>query len=359
MFRRHIRQFVQQDLHRFIQRVAPQLAPGAVNLALVTDTHDLTQWRKSLYGPSGYWHVIEQHWLVSQLPITFRLHLGDMVDGSEPGFMTQWRLRNMVLDFATGAVPFIITKGNHDDNDKFAEKNRRFIGSFPPQVFDRIVFDHERNQEGISVSKHGLIVADTDFVRVIGLNTSDVPAQWLHGRKNYDVKKTLAVTAEQLQELAEALATGEGRDILIVSHAPAMNRRGKPALKYNGQALHNLLRAFTQRLKGTVMLGDHPDFGGEVPFDFSATSGDLIGVLAGHYHVEADYLVNGIHYSLQNVSALMGRRHALTTKYNRAWNRRLNSETEYAGYVVSIDPPSRSLKIFGYGAASPERQFIY
>ncbi|KRM72030.1 hypothetical protein FC34_GL001013 [Lacticaseibacillus brantae DSM 23927] len=350
---------MQQDLHRFIQQVGPQLAPGAVNLALVTDTHDLTHWRQSLYGPSGYWHVLEQHWLVEQLPITYRVHLGDLVDGSEPGFLTQWRLKNIVADFAASAEPFIITRGNHDDNDKFAEKNRRFVGSFPVQVFDRLVFSPERAQDGISVSEHGLVVADTDFVRVIAVNTSDVPARWINGRKNYDVKKTLAVTAGQLRELAQALATAESRDILIVSHAPAMNRRGKPALKYNGQALHNLLRAFTHRLKGTVMLGDNPDFGGEVPFDFSATAGDLIAVLAGHYHVEADYLVNGIHYSLQNVSALMGRRHALTTKYNRTWNRQLNTPTEYAGYVVSVDPPSRSLQIFGYGAASPERRFIY
>ena len=355
-----IRRFVRRDLAQFINRITPQLVPGAVNLAVVTDTHDLTHWRKSLYGPTGFWHVQEQHWLAAQLPVSYRVHLGDMVDGSEPAFLTMWRLKNMIRDYVVGDVPFIVTKGNHDDNDKFAEKNRHFAGSFHPWVFNETVFVKVMQQaDGPSVSAHGLMIADTEKIRIITLNTSDVPVRWIQGRKNYDVKKTLAVTAGQLQELAQALASADGRDILIMSHAPAMTRKGKPALKFNGQALHNLLRAFNEKLAGTLMLGNHPDFGGQVKFDFSHSQGTIIAALAGHFHYEADYRVNGIHYSLLNVSALMGRHHALTSRYNRNWDRRLNQVTEYAGYVVSIDPNRRRLQLFGYGAASKFRQFAY
>ncbi|WP_056992812.1 metallophosphoesterase family protein [Lacticaseibacillus saniviri] len=355
-----IRHFVKRDLANFVDRVQPELAPEALNLALITDTHDRTQLSRTYYGPNGFWHVQEQHWLAGELPIDWRVHLGDMVDGSEPSFLTEWRLKNMVSDYAADITPFVIAKGNHDDNDKFAEKNRRFAGSFHPAVFNDAVFARMANQVGgPTVTRHGLSWFDTPQIRVVTLNTSDVPVRWINGRKNYDVKKTLAVTLGQIQELIQVLADAGDRDVLVLSHAPMINKSGKPALKYNGRAVHELLRAVNLHAKGTVNLGNHPDFGGQADFDFTSTSGNIIAVLSGHYHYEADYAVNGIHYSVQNVSALMGRHHALTTRFNRNFDRHINQTNEYAGYVVSVDPNQRTLTIFGYGAATPERRFAY
>lgn len=194
---------------------------------------------------------------------------------------------------------------------------------------------------------------------MIVLNTSDVPVCWVGGRRNYDLKKTLAVTADQLQELIDILQEAGARDVLIMAHAPAMVRSGKPGLKYNGRPLHEVLRAFNGKLAGRVECGSHPDFGGTAQFNFSRTGGKIIAYLAGHWHTEEDYRVNGIHYSLLNCSALMGRLHGLTTNYNRKWNRLINTPSEYAGYIVSVDAKSRRLREFGYGAASPLRQFRY
>ena len=65
-------------------------------------------------------------------PITTgtRVHLGDLVDGSEAPWLTRLRLRNIMADYQSGPVPFLVTKGNHDDNDKFAEKRAGHYGSF-------------------------------------------------------------------------------------------------------------------------------------------------------------------------------------------------------------------------------------
>ncbi|MFD1441057.1 metallophosphoesterase family protein [Lacticaseibacillus hegangensis] len=355
-----IRRFAKADLTKFAEWVRPQLPASALNLAVITDTHDRTAFSRTYYGPNGYWHVQEQHWLAGELPVSWRIHLGDLVDGSEPAFMTMWRLRNIAADFKADDLPFVIAKGNHDDNDKYAEKNRQFAGSFHPWVFNDTVFRPMTQQVGgPSVTRHGLSFFDSGTVRVIVLNTSDVPVRWIGGRRNYDLKKTLAVTAEQLQELCDALAGAGTRDVLIMAHAPAMVRSGKPGLKFNGRPLHEVLRAFNEKYAGRVECGTHPDFGGSARFDFSQTSGTIIGYLAGHWHTEEDYRVNGIHYSLLNCSALMGRLHGLTTNYNRKWNRLINTPSEYAGYVVSIDPNRRMLREFGYGAASPLRQFKY
>ncbi|WP_461215031.1 metallophosphoesterase family protein [Lacticaseibacillus sp. GG6-2] len=355
-----IRRFAKRDLEAFAQAVRPQITGAALNLAIITDTHDRTQLSRSFYGPNGYWHVQEQHWLCGELPIDWRVHLGDIVDGSEPSVLTMWRLRNIVNDYQASELPFVIARGNHDDNDKYAERNRRFAGSFHPWVYHDLVWEKMAQQVGgPSVTRHGLSVFDHGNIRTITLNTSDVPVRWIGGRKNYDIKKTLAVTADQLQELADALADAGGRDVLIMAHAPAMTRPNKPGLRFNGRQLHELLRAFNEHLSGTLDCGTHVDFGGQVAFDFSHNSGKIIAYVAGHWHVEEDFSVNGLHYALLNNSALMGWTHGLTTRYNRRWRRRLNQPSEYAGYVLSIDTTARRLRLFGYGAATPKRVFAY
>lgn len=356
-----IRKFAKRDLGAFAEWVEPQISGATLNLAVITDTHDRAAFSRTFYGPNGYWHVQEQHWLASELPIDWRVHLGDLVDGSEPAVLTMWRLRNIMHDYTVDTLPFIIAKGNHDDNDKFAEKNRRFAGSFHPWVFRETVFQKVASQPNApTVTPHGLMVFDHQNFRVITLNTSDVPVQWLGGRKNYDLKKTLAVTRAQCQELIEALTGAGSRNVLIMSHAPAMTRVNKPGLRFNGMQVHELLRAFNGHLRGQLTFGADADFGGEpLNFDFTANSGQIIACLAGHWHTEEQFRVNGILYCLANASALMGRYHGLTTNYNRRWDRRIGTPSEYAGYVVSVDDENRTLTLFGYGAASAKRQFKY
>ncbi|WLV77256.1 metallophosphoesterase [Lacticaseibacillus parahuelsenbergensis] len=352
-----IRPFVKKDLGRFINAVAPLLPASAVNFALITDTHDKAKFATTYYGPTGYWHVREQGWLSTQLPLALRVHLGDLVDGSESPWLTKLRLRNIMADYRRGQVPFLVTKGNHDDNDKFAEKQPGHRGSFLPEVAQQLIFAADAIQRHVAVSREGLLVQDFPGLRIIVLNTADVP---LHdGRKIYDVKKTLAVSFAQLRDFALALKDAQSRDVLIMSHAPAMKQNGQPALKFNGRAVHELLRAFNLHASGLLNTGKTPEFGGQLRFDFTQTTGKIIAYLAGHYHLEADYQVNGIHYSLQNTSALMGRHHGLTTKFNRRYDRRFGTPSEYAGYVVSVDVQRRLLSLYGYGAASRVRRFVY
>lgn len=135
-----IRRFAKADLTRFADWVRPQLPSTALNLAVITDTHDRTAYSRTYYGPNGYWHVQEQHWLAGELPVSWRLHLGDLVDGSEPAFMTMWRLRNIAADYKADDLPFVIAKGNHDDNDKYAEKKPPLCGQFPPVGLQRYRF---------------------------------------------------------------------------------------------------------------------------------------------------------------------------------------------------------------------------
>ena len=51
----------------------------------------------------------------------------------------------------------------------------------------------------------------------------------------------------------------------------------------------------------------------------------------------------------------MGPNHALTTQYNKRWNRQMDHANEAAGYIVNVDVQRHLLQVFGYGAASKRR----
>nr|WP_243681558.1 hypothetical protein [Lacticaseibacillus manihotivorans] len=45
-----IRRFAKRDLEQFAQTVGPQITGAALNLAVITDTHDRTQLSRTFYG---------------------------------------------------------------------------------------------------------------------------------------------------------------------------------------------------------------------------------------------------------------------------------------------------------------------
>ena len=142
-------------------------------------------------------------------------------------------------------------------------------------------------------------------------------------------------------------------------HGNSINRKGGNALKYNGRSLHELLVAFNQREKGYLHSRNvPPEFELNNDFDFTGIkNARILAYFCGHRHVEDQYRINGIQYVLFNCSALMGPNHALTTAFNKQLDRRIDHESEFAGYVVNVDLKLHLLQVFGYGAASFRRIF--
>jgi hypothetical protein len=60
-----------------------------------------------------------------------------------------------MADYQSGPVPFLVTKGNHDDNDKFAEKRAGHRGSFLPEVNQTMIFRPNAEQIGWLFRKKG------------------------------------------------------------------------------------------------------------------------------------------------------------------------------------------------------------
>lgn len=219
-------------------------------------------------------------------------------------------------------------------------------------------------QKGIHyVSRqHGVAYFDIDDVRVVSVNTSDLPYILDNkGHKRYDTKITLAVREDQIEEIIEILTKSSNKKIIFMSHANPINRKGSNALKYNGRSLHELLVAFNQREKGRMHAsdGEPAEFRLSNYFDFTKVkNARIVAYFCGHRHREDQYRINGIQYILFNCSALMGPNHSLTTKYNKNLNRKIDHNNEFAGYIVNVDLKRHRIQSFGYGAASRRRVYF-
>lgn len=359
------RYLVEDYLDDYVSEVKKHIRDGknSVNLGVITDTHFKDNDSVDFYGWNGLQHVQEFSYLEKFGLLDLKAHLGDWIDGSDAGLISESELIKLKDSFKSDKVPYLNIKGNHDENDKFDE-HHDLKASFPENEFENIMWPDMYRQKGIHyVSRqHGVAYFDIDDVRVVSVNTSDVPYILDNkGHKRYDTKITLAVREDQIEEIIEILTKSSNKKIVFMSHANPINRKGSNALKYNGRSLHELLVAFNQREKGRMHAseGEPAEFRLSNYFDFTKVkNARIIAYFCGHRHREDQYRINGIQYILFNCSALMGPNHALTTKYNKNLNRKIDHNNEFAGYIVNIDLKCHRIQSFGYGAASRRRVYF-
>lgn len=359
------RYLVEDYLDDYVSEVKKHIRDGknSVNLGVITDTHFKDKDSVDFYGWNGLQHVQEFSYLEKFGLLDLKAHLGDWIDGSDAGLIGESELIKLKNSFKSDKVPYLNIKGNHDENDKFDE-HHDIKASFPENEFENIMWPDMYRQKGIHyVSRqHGVAYFDIDDVRVVSVNTSDVPYILDNkGHKRYDNKITLAVREDQIEEIIEILTKSSNKKIVFMSHADPINRKGSNALKYNGRSLHELLVAFNQREKGRMHAseGEPAEFRLSNYFDFTKVkNARIIAYFCGHRHREDQYRINGIQYILFNCSALMGPNHSLTTKYNKNLNRKIDHNNEFAGYIVNIDLKRHRIQSFGYGAASRRRVYF-
>ena len=359
------RYLVEDYLDNYVSEVKKHIREGknSVNIGVITDTHFKDKDSVDFYGWNGLQHVQEFAYLEKFGLLDLKAHLGDWIDGSDAGLIGESELIKLKDSFKSDKVPYLNIKGNHDENDKFDE-HHDLKASFPENEFENIMWPDMYRQKGIHyVSRqHGVAYFDIDDVRVVSVNTSDLPYILDNkGHKRYDTKITLAVREDQIEEIIEILTKSSNKKIIFMSHANPINRKGSNALKYNGRSLHELLVAFNQREKGRMHAsdGEPAEFRLSNYFDFTKVkNARIVAYFCGHRHREDQYRINGIQYILFNCSALMGQNHSLTTKYNKNLNRKIDHNNEFAGYIVNVDLKRHRIQSFGYGAASRRRVYF-
>ena len=301
------RYLVEDYLDDFTNEVKKHIREGrnSVNIGVITDTHFKDKDSIDFYGWNGLQHVQEFSYLEKSGLLNMKAHLGDWIDGSDAGLLGESELIKLNNSFKSATLPYLNIKGNHDENDKFDEQHD-LKASFPENEFENIMWPDMYRQKNIHYisRQHGVAYFDFDDIRVISVNTSDLPYVLNNkGQKKYDAKITLAVREDQIEEIIEILTRSSNKKIIFMSHANPINRKGSNALKYNGRSLHELLVAFNQREKGRMHAsdGEPAEFRLSNDFDFThVKNARIIAYFCGHRHREDQYRINGIQYILFN-----------------------------------------------------------
>jgi hypothetical protein len=224
------RRYVVEDyLARFVSDVKKEIREGddSVNIGVITDTHFKNVDSLDFYGWNGLMHVKEFSYLDQLDILDLKCHLGDWIDGSDAGLISESELMKLRDSFKSSKVPYLMIKGNHDENDKFDE-HHDLKASFPEREFEKIMWPemYRQRELGYISRQHGVAWFDQGHVRVISLNTSDIPYILDEkGQKKYDVKLTLGVREDQVQELIEILQQSSGKQVILLSHANPINRK--------------------------------------------------------------------------------------------------------------------------------------
>ena len=190
-------------LDDFTSEVKKHIRKGknSVNIGVITDTHFKDKDSVDFYGWNGLQHVQEFSYLDQSGLLNMKAHLGDWIDGSDAGLLGEGELIKLNNSFKSDTLPYLNIKGNHDENDKFDE-HHDLKASFPENEFENIMWPDMYRQKNIHyVSRqHGVAYFDFNDIRVISVNTSDLPYILNNkGQKKYDAKITLAVREDQIE----------------------------------------------------------------------------------------------------------------------------------------------------------------
>lgn len=335
--------------------VLPNVNDDTVTISVLTDTHAKAVVSASYYGINGMRHIIEANQVSNDVGVDLNVHLGDLMDGSDKPEISRGLLKFAVENYQASKPPFFIVEGNHDENDKYDEHRFFKSASFHRDDYDSLVTKYDFEQSEIlrlnPVSRVGWF--DKGDVRIIFIDTSDIPYILSNGSKKYDFKKVRGVREQQLEDLTTVLQRTVDKHVVVMGHANIVSPSGRSALNFNGDLVQQLLVAFNNKETGQLKNELTGDFGVNIRYDFSATGiSKVTTYICGHMHYEKNYKVSEINHIILNCSALMGKKHGLTTDYNKKWDRRYNEISELSGYFINIDPNKLRLQIFGYGAAT-------
>lgn len=265
-----------------------------------------------------------------------------------------------IINNKDGADRFMIL-GNHDVGDSVIlfnssgkaklseviseEEVKKFY-----QTSDK-VFGETRNGDSLYFYKD----YPNKKIRLIGLVTEDTGEQLDgNGYLKYTRLLTHALRQEQLEWVANTALQNIPADthVMIFGHAPMHNNTvGDERDKfYNFDILAGIISAFKT---GSKYVGGSSitDFNANVTADFTAQGArEFVGYFCGHYHMEwlGEFL--GVKQAILLNS--------VCSKDQGSVDRILNSDTEDAQTIVSVDTVNKKVDLIGFGAAS-DRSYNY
>ncbi|WP_125982534.1 metallophosphoesterase family protein [Loigolactobacillus iwatensis] len=358
------RVFMAQFMAKFVSQITQVATKNSLTMGVITDTHDRAGKNYQFYGTNGLQHVEELKLLDNFGVFDAIGHLGDLIDGANEPSVSRVRLGQIIGTLNQSKTPFFVTKGNHDENDKYAihQPKKQVSDAFGPNDFADLVWKKMYAQAQIHEvsARFGVGYFDKGPVRIIFINTSDVPYELTSsGAKRYDTKKMHAIRGGQMQEIVAILQRSLDKNIIFFGHAPLVDAAGHEDIVKNGGALQELCRYFNQHQHGRLVRHSADTlFALNLRYDFSQIGQSKVSAyICGHLHNEGAFVVDDIQYVMLNCSALISANQPNVNQFNQNFDRQQGTLSESAGYAIDVNNLKGRLTVLGYGAATPKRTF--
>lgn len=337
-----------------INNIRAQIDPNLANIGMITDVHYTD--RDNFWGPdnaaeTGITHILNIA-AISDL-LDFAVSCGDNTDDnwSDNHFALKRIMDYGTTWFTSMQCPSAILLGNHDDNSSHANSGKAVGNDYlVPDSYIAKAYRNDLNLYGEhrnGDSNYYYYDIPDKNVRVIGVNDYENPNTLDSSNKlKYPRINTSIITADQIKWLAsDALNVDVNTHVMIMMHCPinGTNKDNPAENCINHDVLKQLLEAFVSGKTGTLV-GVNADFPVNVDYNF-ANKGNLIGVFAGHVHVDDYKKINGINYILSlNSVGCSGNQPNVTTYYDTA------DEDSWA--VIGVDTANRHVKMSKFGRGS-------
>lgn len=278
---------------------------------------------------------------------------GDVADGSSTKSLQLQSFDDIIKNLEQSDCPYIIAKGNHDDNSWYAHTH-----GGPYYNFDNIIKDDEMYSKIAIPSKRFSEIdvqncyysIDIGNTRHIVLNCIDIPYILNeNGNPKYEGQYTVGYREDQLKWFIEKLETSENKDIFLYQHVQFGDtyKKENEMSRYNEDEIMKIIDDFNNKKIHKSSRTDNPDFNYNVEGDFTRTTGKVVYGMYGHYHNDAITELNGVQYITTGSSVPV----------ERKWrgsgllaDRTLHTLQEDLFDVIIIKPTERKVKMLRFGA---------
>ena len=288
-----------------------KMSDGDFCFTNMTDSHyqrvPVNRVNEKLHGKN---HLENANKVTDLVGLDCRLHLGDIVDGTENGVGTLRSLSEAFQIFFSSEVPSLFALGNHDINGIYASQNGLNANDFIDIEKRYAIYMQPIQKYGIVKPTGKVDYYYKDFknkkVRVIMLNNFDNPLVTNNGKATVDISSRSGFGNKQVKFLVEALnSTPDDYHVIVCMHQSLSKTiySTEKDEQMNGSVVKSILESFQNSLSGsastTYLDSRFPanHYQVNISYDFSkSTKKRIVCVLNGHHHNDRNTTINGVNY---------------------------------------------------------------
>lgn len=340
--------YYSNEIVRVRNKVASDITSAKCSVfAFITDQQSSFNEDKSHNMLENYTNV---NYLADYIPYSFIANGGDFISGYSSKENVIEELKQYAkLTFETTRVPYMITRGNHDDNSQYTLSNgRQYTDLITPlewyknvikyaERFHQFVWDNDNREGG-----YCYIEDENAKIRYIFLNAYDTPAiRNADGTHKYNCMENPAFSDKQVQWIAHKalnfLNKDKPNEWAVIAFCHYLHGASK-----NYTHIINIIDSFK---KGTKYEGSTniEDFSSNVSVDFTEQGqGEFITVISGDTHED-----RGFHI-LNDIVPIITR----TSSLPDGWlgiSRPIGTDQQDAFDIMVVDRENKLIKTTRFG----------